>query len=454
VNRLAHVLWSYWRERRLTFSSRAALERYQQRRLRAFIGTQLIRSPYFSAFINQPFHTWPTMNKRTMMMHFDDLNTAHLKLEEVLDCALRAERSRDFSPTVRGFSVGLSSGTSGSRGIFVVSPEEQATWAGVMLARLLPHGLFAGERVALFLRANSNLYTTVRTPWLSFEFFDLMEPFAQHFPRLERYAPTIVVGPAQVLRALARARQDNHIMLNPHKAISGAEVLEANDRAQLEQQFGCVGEIYQATEGFLAASCSCGTLHLNEAHIYVEPQWIDRQRFVPLITDFSRVTQPVVRYRLDDILVKRMTPCPCGRHEMALAGIEGRCDDTLKLPGHDGQPVEIFADALSRAIAQVLPLETDYRLVQTSSGQPASSFPDREQAEPVSIAHHTVAHLTLYIDGAASSLTACQARLVHFLERQGVATSQITWVLKPELPPPDFSVKRRRIVHLKESRQC
>lgn len=30
------------------------------------------------------------------------------------------------------------------------------------------------------------------------------------------------------------------------------------------QVFPAVGEVYQATEGFLAASCAHGTLHLNE----------------------------------------------------------------------------------------------------------------------------------------------------------------------------------------------
>ena len=56
---------------------------------------------------------------------------------------------------------------------FLVSPQEQAKWAGTILAKLLPNGLFHPERIAFFLRANNNLYNAVRSRTISFEFFDL-----------------------------------------------------------------------------------------------------------------------------------------------------------------------------------------------------------------------------------------------------------------------------------------
>jgi putative adenylate-forming enzyme len=426
--RLPETLWSYWQTRRLRFANRAALEQYQQQRLSHFIKRHLARSPWFSQYLSQPLQTWPLMNKAVMMEHFDRINTAGLKLDDVLACAMQAEQSRDFKATVNGYSVGLSTGTSGSRGVFVVSPQEQARWAGVLLAKLLPRGLFHGERVALFLRANNNLYESVRNPWLSFEFFDLFEPFEAHFDRLNRYDPTIVVGPAQVLRSLALARTAGNLTIKPNKVISGAEVLDPLDKALIGASLGTVGEVYQATEGFLAATCSHGTLHLNEAHIHVEPQWLDDTRFTPVITDFTRVTQPIVRYRLDDILVRRVTPCPCNSHEMALERIEGRCDDLLRLPAENGTEVEVFADGLSRALAQTLPRSADYRLVQTG---PAS--------------------LTLYVDVAAAPLTQYQADLNAYLQRVGVAAARLQWQLHAYLPAPDYSAKRRRITRRYEA---
>ncbi|QND85179.1 Adenylate-forming enzyme [Chromobacterium vaccinii] len=423
--RLIRILTAYWWTRRLGFRDRAALERHQARQMGRFLAGLRRRSPYFAKLGTLPFAQWPRMDKSTMLEHFDDMNTAGLKLADVMDTALRAERSRDFSPTLNGHTVGLSSGTSGQRGAFVVSKGEQARWAGIMLAKALPDGLLAGEKVALFLRANSNLYGAVRSRWLTFRFFDLFQPLDGHLPPLDAYAPTILLAPAQVLRALALAQLDGRLRLSPKRAYSIAEVLEPQDRAVIEQAFGCVHEIYQATEGFLASSCEYGTLHLNEEYIHVEPEWLDeeKRRFVPVITDFSRHTQPIVRYRLNDVLQARAEPCPCGRAAMALDAVEGRCDDMLRLPGRDGGELTVFADVMGRALATALPLKADYRLRQTGP-----------------------AELALDAEVPAAALPAIRHRLERTLAGLGVDAESLRWRLSDQVPPMDATRKRRRIV--------
>lgn len=199
------TLWHYFRARRLRFGDRAALEAHQARQLAGFARRVLSKSPYFQRFSRRPFAEWPQMDKALMMAQFDRMNTAGLQRDAVLACAQRSEADRDFTPKIGRYSVGLSSGTSGQRGVFVVSPREQQVWAGGMLAKMLPDGLLAGERVALFLRADNNLYHSVNNRWLSLAFYDLLAPFSEHLPALERQAPSIIVAPAQVLRALALA---------------------------------------------------------------------------------------------------------------------------------------------------------------------------------------------------------------------------------------------------------
>ncbi|MBO1504245.1 CoF synthetase [Serratia proteamaculans] len=417
------TLWHYFRARRLTFDDRQSLEAYQAKRLKRFARRVLTKSPYFSRFNRQAIATWPQMDKALMMEQFDQMNTAGLQRDQLLACARRSEQQRDFSPKIGKYSVGLSSGTSGQRGIFVVSPHEQSVWAGGMLAKMLPEGLFAGERVALFLRADNNLYHSVNNRWLSLEFYDLFAPFAVQLSQLEQQAPTIIVAPAQVLRALALAVLAKQIRLEVKKVISVAEVLEEQDRQLLAQVFSTVGEVYQATEGFLAATCAHGTLHLNEEFLHIEPQWIDEQRFTPLITDFTRSTQPIVRYRLDDVLVRQTEPCPCGQPSMAIARIEGRRDDQLMLPDAFGQPQVVFADLCSRAIANALPLTSDYRLVQSGERQ-----------------------LQLMADCSEAELTHCQAQLSALFERQGIASADLEWQLRVQAVMPQFDRKRRRII--------
>ncbi len=45
-------------------------------------------------------------------------------------------------------------------------------------------------------------------------------------------------------------------------------------------------------------------MHLNEPYLLIEREWLDREqtRFTPIVTDLWRRAQPVVRYRLNDVL--------------------------------------------------------------------------------------------------------------------------------------------------------
>ena len=230
-----------------------------------------------------------------------------------------------------------------------------------------------------------------------------------------------------MLRQLALGVIAGKLALAPKKVISVAEVLEAQDRALIVQAFGAVHEIYQATEGFLASTCEHGVLHLNEEYVHVEPQWLDREqrRFVPVITDFTRITQPIVRYRLDDILLARARPCLCGRATRAIDGIEGRCDDMLVLPAADDESISVFADVLTRAFAQALPADCDYRLAQQGA-----------------------ATLQLHAAQDTAGLAALKTHLEGVLQGLGVAVERLHWTVSSELPAFDPTMKRRRIRRL------
>ena len=217
--------------------------------------------------------------------------------------------------------------------------------------------------IAFFLRANSNLYTTLDSRRVTFAFHDLLQPIDTHVDalmsrrerpsrdaashvaswRAHRRAPERRpdglgwpdVISATVLRRLADPQLEGRLRLHPRQVISVAETLEEEDAAAIARAFGCrVQQIYQATEGFLGYTCPEGTIHLNEECVHIEPEWLDaaRTRFHPIVTDFTRETQIIARYRLDDVLRVKETPCACGRASLALAGIDGRRDAVLMLP--------------------------------------------------------------------------------------------------------------------------
>lgn len=360
----------------LRFRSRSRLEAWQARRLAHFMGRVVPRGQRFSGLRQRHLHRVPLMDKGTLMGDFAGFNTRGLRLEQVLPVALEAERSRDFSPTLGDITVGLSSGTSGAQGVFLVSSKERQRWAGILLARTLPRALLprlvcpwlAPLRIAFYLRANSRLYTTLASRRIDFAFHDLTLGLAGSLQRLEQQRPDVLVAPATVLRGLAEAALAGRLSIAPQLVLSVAEVLESTDAELVERAFGCKPrQIYQASEGFLGYTCEAGTLHLNESHLHIEPQWLDaeRTRFQPIITDFSRRTQLIVRYRLNDILRVAHAPCPCGRAERAIAAVEGRADEVLWLPHHEGKHLApLYPDVLRRALLMLGPRLAEYQLRQ------------------------------------------------------------------------------------------
>ena len=101
---------------------RASLAAWQQVRLDAFLRDVLPRAPFYCDRVPR-LEALPVVDKATVLGDFAAFNTVGVTLDAALDVATRAERSRDFAPTLPGdISVGLSSGTSGKRGVFLVRP--------------------------------------------------------------------------------------------------------------------------------------------------------------------------------------------------------------------------------------------------------------------------------------------------------------------------------------------
>ena len=166
---------------------------------------------------------------------------------------------------------------------------------------------------------------------------------------------------------LSKRLKAGDLSISPQKIVSVAEILEDSDRIRISSAFKLpiIDQVYQATEGFLACTCSAGYLHLNEDIIFVEKEYLDEHRFYPVITDFKRSSQPVYRYKLNDILVENPEPCPCGSHYTRIDKVEGRSDDIFYFEGQDGGQVTIYPDFIRRCILFVENVG-DYQVKQHS----------------------------------------------------------------------------------------
>ncbi len=369
---LGHFIRMRWAQR---FRSRTRLHAFQQKRIARFLRGVVRQSPFYKD-LGPGLDRFPVMTKPAFLENFTALNCHGITLNEATNAALRAERERDFRPVLRGgVTVGLSSGKSGSRQAFLVSRDDRCRWAGQMLALMLSRDsllrvinpLRRPLRIAFFLRATSNLYTTLASARIRFDYYDLTRPLDELLAGLAGRCPDVLVAPATVLAELARRERTSPQGLRPSQVISVAEVLDERDRELVATAFGVrVAEIYQAAEGFLGYTCAAGRMHLNEESLHIEPHWLDgsHDRFHPVITDFSRGTQWFVRHLLDDILRVDPDPCPCGRASLTLRGIEGRADEVLWARGSQGALLPVFPDPLRQALYAMSDPPDLYRIEQ------------------------------------------------------------------------------------------
>ena len=361
---------------------RDALRAHQARRLRWLLPA-VAALPYYCGAGLDPTATleaFPIIDRQIQRAHFAALNTRGLELgaaAALADSAAQnpaaqnpatqnsaaqnraARNASDPGGRGAGLTAGWSSGTSGERGLFLADRRERALFAAAMLARLLPGALLAPreDRVALFLRSDSALYHGVESRRLRLEHFSLAADLEESVSRLAAFAPTLVIAPPRVLRQLDWESLPGGV---PLRVYAAAERLDEIDASPLRAALGArLHQIYQASEGHLGQTCALGTLHLNEDLLLVEREWLDTRRFVPVVTDLYRRTQPLVRYRMSDILAVRS--CTCGS-PMAAVEVVGRREEVFRSASGPVYPDQLAAALRRLALA-------DYRLHELAPGE-------------------------------------------------------------------------------------
>lgn len=194
------------------------------------------------------------------------------------------------------------------------------------------------------------------------------------------------MAPPSVLLEIARSDAVERGGIAPEKVYSVAEVLEEQDAVRIASGLRQerIHQLYQCTEGFLAHTCEHGTIHLNEDDVFFEREALGDGRFTPIITDLRRRAQPIVRYRLGDVLRERAEPCGCGSALASIERIEGRHGDTLSLRGRAGGVIPVFADLVSRAMVHAEGF-AEFRVTQTGAGSLEIALRDATHDAPDSV---------------------------------------------------------------------
>jgi putative adenylate-forming enzyme len=271
------------------------------------------------------------MTKAEMIAHFDEINTAGLHQESLFESHVAQEKQGQMDLYEGKYSVGLSSGTSGTRLVTVLSPSERWQYASLLFARSGIPERVRQPRVLFTLRVNNPAFMETRALGVTLVYMDYTSTADAMIDVINSRALNILAGPPSLLRLLARQRDQ---LVHPVEGlISYAEVLDDHCREELQQKFEApVAEIYQGAEGFIASTCRNGRLHLNEDVVLVETlsmaDTVGNAQNV-LVTDLYRTTQPFLRYSLNDILEIDDQPCGCGSVFRVVKRIHGRADDVF-----------------------------------------------------------------------------------------------------------------------------
>lgn len=337
----------------------------------------IARTPAVAHLAGQPLDAFSVTSPREVRDAFDQWNTLGLT-RDAAEAAARSAETGGTGEVTPGVVAGFSSGSSGAPGLFISSKAERAAYLGHMIARLMPKSaLFRKKRIVLSLRASSKLYSDVSGAGpFRFLFLGLEVPTETKLERLEAFAPHVLIAPAHVLADLAHGVEDDAAW-RPARLLWGAEPMGESERDWIEATLESrPAPIYQATEGFIGAPCLHGTLHLNEDVLIVEREPVPgTNRFLPIITDLRRVSQPMIRMRLPDLLEALPAPCPCGSARQAIRPVEGRLEDLWRW-GETAVPPRTVEEAISGALGP----SVNWRAVGGPSRVVVEADPDQVEA--------------------------------------------------------------------------
>ncbi len=358
--------------------SAAQLRRYQERQLLkltdfAVRNSQFYRDSYSDIRVRsmQDFKNLPIINKQIMMDKFDELNTCGLRLEDVRSYALEKEKNKDYSGYYKDlFVIGLSSGTSGNKGIFVTPKELTSRLPAVFLARsgiplrLLPF------RILFLLRVFSQGFADIRSPLVSLTYLSTMEPINKIADSIREKGINVLMAPPSLIRLLLPL--SGELKAYVRMIVTYAEVLEEEEKQRFKEAFGTeVVEIYQASEGQIGSPCRCGSLHINEDLVLVElfdenGNEVEKPGDVAtrmLVTNLVNYAQPLIRYEMNDLVVLG-DPCPCGSSFRVIRKVLGRFDDVIFLRNSRRELQHVFPDLMSRWIITSSDNIREFQVVQ------------------------------------------------------------------------------------------
>ena len=304
----------------------------------------------------------PITTKAELMEDFDGWATDREITRERVDLFM-ADRDRVGQPFLGRYMVATTSGTTGVPAIFVTDERALAvadalrlralaSWLGVAdvcedPSRSRPDGHPDRRRRAFHDRRACQPGQLRRR---TMKLFSVLAPLPELVAELNDWRPSILSGYASMISLLAAEQEAGRLRIDPVLVASSAEGLSPAEAARVAGAFGAKHRsTYAAAEClFMGHSCELGWIHVNSDWVVLEPVDAERRPVPPgelshgaLLTNLANGVQPLIRYALDDSVLMRPDPCPCG-NPLPAVQVQGRAADVLEL-GPPGASVGVPA---------------------------------------------------------------------------------------------------------------
>ncbi len=375
--------------------SKFKLQEVRNERLRKLLKYVQKHSPWyqkclagmnFDFFSENQLHEIPPMDKKTLMNHWDEIVTdRRLSLELVEQHIEKMKNDGDTLYLLDAYHALASSGSSGTRGIFVYGWEE---WIEFYLYTVRYHVRLAARqnparqwKSAVIVISNSvyamySFAKTFKNNRLDERYIPVTLPTQQIVDELNTLQPDFLVGTPTTISRLCHEPHVRRLRIQPTWIIVSGEPLFPLLRQLINKTWpkAYITNLYASSEGVVALNCwaheKTHEMHLNDDGCILQP--VDKQGnkiekgLVPhkmYLTNLYLHTLPLIRYEYGDQLVFLNETCQCGVNHQLFREPVGRPEYNFMYPG------DIFVHHLTFVTHLLLEKNIqEYQVVQTERG--------------------------------------------------------------------------------------
>jgi phenylacetate-CoA ligase len=322
----------------------------------------------------------PVMTKTEMMDHLDEVFTDRRLRRDDVEAALAVSGAQPV-PILDDYVALASGGCSGRRGVFVFDRSAMTAYFAALLRAPITgqaapaFDVPSGLRIAM-VAASSAVHATGFAAALTasdgwparFELVPATLPLAQIVERLNTMQPHMLNGYASMLARLAREAQAGRLRIAPAQVTPSSETMLPEMRSLITDAFRVpVLDIFACTEGLVGKTAQGDDVFTFNTDVCIVELVDADNRPVPpgvpsakvLVTNLTNLTQPLIRYELNDVFVREPDAVV---HGYLRARVQGRSDDVLRYSSADIHPIVI------RSVMVRSPDVIDYQIHQTHSG--------------------------------------------------------------------------------------